>query len=595
MMEWLNALHWRAPWWLMLGFLPALLYVWRRHEINSARLARFADGHLVRRLLQGPAGGGGPGTPFVIAWLLAALALAGPYWSRAGAPTESRGIDLAVIIDISPSMAVADLSPNRLTRVKHELRDFIAQLGGDRLALIAFSANAYPILPLTADREAFLQFADLFDPGLTAKPGSNLGRAMDVAGQLLADSPARSRAALLISDGEFHDAEAAGVAARLREQGIPLFVVGAGTAAGGPVPDGAGHFMRYEDQVVLSRLGRDGLQRLARDSGGHYVELREDDNDWRELIAALRANTQTGRLAAPVAAVDAVPLYIAPLVASLVLFLWAGARRREALAMLFLPLLLAPPPSDAAPWSERQAYEALQQQDYAQARQRYGEINNYRGWLGAGAAAYRLQDWRAALAAFEKAARQAGNDDAKADALYNAGNALAQLKQLEDASARYRAALRLKPQLAQAALNLSLINAARDARSGPREREDAARTPLDLGGEGRDQDESTASGRGNASDTGAAAPPAAQGNPERQRAKRDAAQAAQQGEERQRQSRDAARLEEALALWRDAGARRGGNPVELEALRDNSAAFLQWRFRELDFGPQVQMMEGKPW
>ena len=595
MMEWLNALHWRAPLWLMLGFLPALLYVWRRRETSTARLARFADGHLVRRLLLGPAGGGGPGMLFVIAWLLAALALAGPYWSRAGAPAESRGIDLAVIIDISPSMAVADLSPNRLARAKLELRDFIAQLGGDRLALIAFSANAYPILPLTADREAFLQFADLLDPGLTAKPGSNLGRAMDVAGQLLADSPARSRAALLISDGEFHDAEAAGVAARLREQGIPLFVVGAGTAAGGPVPDGAGHFMRYEDQVVLSRLGRDGLQRLARDSGGHYVELREDDNDWRELITALRANTEAGRLAAPVAAVDAVPLYIAPLIASLVLFLWAGARRREALAMLFLPLLLAPPPGDAAPWNERQAYEALQQKDYAQAQQRYGEINNYRGWLGAGAAAYRLQDWRAALAAFEKAARQAENDDAKADALYNAGNALAQLKQLEDASARYRAALTLKPNLAQAALNLSLVNEFLDARRGPRESEAPRQTPQNLGGEAREQEESTDSGRGSATDTGAAAPPAAQGNPERQRDKTDAERQANQGEDRQRQQREAARLEEALALWRGAETKQGGEPVELEAVRDEGAAFLEWRFRQLDFGPQVKMMEGKPW
>lgn len=595
MMDWLNGLHWREPAWLALAALPWLLQHWRRRRARPpARLAAYADPHLLRGLLVGPSVGAGPGKVFLIAWLLAAVAVAGPYWSRAAAPAETRGIDLAVIIDISPSMAVADLAPSRLARVKHEVRDLIAQLGGDRLGLVVFSANAYPALPLTADRDAFLQFVDLLDPGLTAKPGSNLARATEIAGQLLASSPRESRAALLISDGEFHDAEAASAAATLRGQGIPLFTVGAGTASGGPVPDLGGHFMRYDDQVVMSRLDRARLQQLARDGGGRYVELREDDGEWRELIAALRAATHAGRLASPAAAVESVPLYVAPLVASLVLFLWAGARRREALAMLILPLLIiAPPSGEAAPWTERDAYDALQKRDYVQAQKLYGQVKNYRGWLGEGTAAYRSQDWTAALAAFEKAARQTENADEKAHALYNAGNALARLERFKQASERYQAALRLKPNLSQAALNLSLVNQFLDARRGQRERKDAEQAAANLGGEGGERAESTPSGRGDALDSGSAAGSAPAGDPRQQRARANAAQALR--EPQQSAATAAARLEKTLALWREPGAGLGGTPIELDALRDNNAEFLRWRFREDDLGSHVKMMEGKPW
>src|SRR3569833_1846775 len=105
-------------------------------------------------------------------------------------------------------MRVAGLAQRWFERVKHELREFLALLGGDRLGLVVFSGNAYPVMQLTEDRDAILQFVDLLDPGLTEIPGSHLARAVEVAARMLEDSPRGSRAVLLVSDGEFHDMEA---------------------------------------------------------------------------------------------------------------------------------------------------------------------------------------------------------------------------------------------------------------------------------------------------------------------------------------------------------------------------------------------------
>lgn len=591
MSEALHALHFQQPLWLALVLLPWLLHGWRRRRAASPRLTIFADAHLLPRLLVGRPGAA-PSLVFALAFSLAALAAAGPYWSKAVTPAETRGVDLAVIVDISPSMAVADLAPTRLARVQRELRDFTRLLGGDRLALVVFSGNAYPALPLTGDRDAFLQFVDLLDPGLTTRPGSNLARAVEVAIRTLGASPRGSRAVLLISDGEFHDNELASAAAALRAEGLPLLALGAATAHGGPVPDAAGHFLRHDGEVVISRLDRTRLAEFAQTTGGAYTELAEDDGDWRALLAALRERTQAASRADTAVTADAVPLYAWPLAASLVLFLWAGAPRREALALVLLPLLIAPPPAAAAPWTESRAYEALQQGDFRAAQRLYGDATSYAGAMGAGAAAYRLEDYEAALAAFERAARRVPAGDARADALYNAGNALARLGRYADASARYQDALRLVPNFNKAALNLSLVNEFLDARRGRRPADDNNERAAGTGATRRDARDSASTGRGDDVRLPSSAAPAAAANPQQQtRAGAGAATPAQTPSATP--PRDA-ELRRTLAQWRDART-PGGDAAEIEALRDNNAAFLRWRFQKDDFGPHVKMMEGKPW
>jgi len=583
-----SALHFAQPLWLLLALLPWLLRVWQRRHPRRPHLAAFADAHLLPRLLVGrPAAA--QGAAFALAWTLAALAAAGPYWAEHATPAEVRGADLAVVVDISPSMAVADLAPDRLTRVKHELHDFARLLGGDRLALVVFSGNAYTVLPLTSDRDAFLQFVDSLEPGLTTRAGSNLTRAADAAVRALEHSARGSRAIVLISDGEFHDAELASATAAVRTEAIPVFGVGAATAGGGPVPDEQGHFLRYENAVVISRLDRARLQQLTRDSGGAYVDLRDDDGEWATLLAALRARTQeTVHAGAPSAA--GVALYAWPLTASLALFLWSGTRRRDLLVVMLLPLLWAPPPADAAPWTEREAYAALQAGDYRTAQRLYAEVDSYSGSLGAGTAAYHLKDWNAALAAYERAVRRAADEESKAQALYNAGNALARLARYDEAGARYRSALQLQPNFSKAGFNLTLVNQLLEQRRGLSTREDSKRS-LPAGTAAPRADDGRADGRGDDREQAPAGAPIPQGNAaEKQQRSAAREQTAGPGD---RSTPQAAELQQTLTLWRDAAAR--GGPAELDSLRDGNTEFLRWRFREDDLGKHVKKTEGKPW
>ena len=596
-MNWLSQLHWREPLWLLLILLPLLVLAWRKRSGGNNKLHTFADPPLLRWLLSGATQRPLRSYTLIAAWILAALAAAGPYWQPKDAErSEQRGADIAVIVDISPSMAAGDITPTRLGRAKRELHDFTTMLGGDRLALVAFSANAYSMLPLTTDHDAFLRFVDLLDPTLTELPGSNLARAVEVAQGLLSASAEDSRAIVLLSDGEYHDPDTLAAARHLNADHIPLFVIGVGTPGGAPVPNADGHFMQFQGQVVISHLDHRGLQTLARAGQGAYFDLSDDDTEWRAVLTQLRDRTRAAAHSVGLASLQGIALYPWLLAISLLLFLWSGARRREGIAMLLFPLLLIhPSPGEAAPWTEQRAYEALQQGDYDQAQRLYSDVSTYSGQLGLGAAAYHRQDWQTALTAFKRATARAGDDEQQARALYNTGNALAQLHLFERASSAYRKALLLQPNLAQAALNLSLVNQFLDAHRGEQQRKDSKQLALPNVGAAPDATEQLdQQGRGDER-----SPQAARGTPSPDHASNPAptgSQAGQQAGGNAPPPRDQSqqRLQQTLAQWRDSAAHGSGSP-QLEAMQDNSTEFLRRRFRQDDYGPKVKIIEGKPW
>ncbi len=484
----IQQLAWREPLWLLLAIIPWLWLAWRNKKISTQqeRRAAFADLHLWPHLMTERNSTKLPSwwntSIWIVAWTLAALAASGPYIQKQTPDTtgQGRGIDIAVVIDISPSMSVQDIAPNRLKRAKRELRDFVSRLHGDRVALIAFSANAYITLPLTPDKETFLHFADLLDPGLVIKHGSNIARALLVARQALegAEQPndTKGRAIILMTDGETHNSAAASVEVNtLRAMGIPLFIVGVGTEAGGPVPDGKGHFMKVNNELVVSRLARTALISLANKTGGLYVDLSSDDSEWQKLFTRIT-------LIKPARYNQNVPaqqyqLFPWLLSISLLLFIWVflragpsnntrghGAAALLAWAMI-LPLITLPEHAHAAPWEEQRALDALKKNDYAQATLLYRGIKSFNGLMGLGASAYRQRQWEVALVAFKQASRNADSDTERAQASYNTGNALTQLNRLDEAAHAYKTALTWQKNYPRAALNLTLVQKEKELRA----------------------------------------------------------------------------------------------------------------------------------
>lgn len=576
MIDLLAAIRLHEPLWLALLIAPWLLVASRVTGRRATdRLQRFADAHLLQRLLRGDAGTtSGTRRAFVLAWGLAVLAASGPYLATPPAPEERRGIDITVIVDISPSMQVADVAPDRLKRAKLELTDFIARLESDRVALIAFSSNAYRLLPLTHDRDVFREYLDYLDPDLVFRRGSNLALALERAETYLQRDAQPARAIVLLSDGESHYPGAAAIARRLGDAGVPVLIVGFGTDAGGPVPGPRGGYLAVDGTPVASRIERDSLRQIAIASGGVYTDVRDDDGDWDRVFAQLDAIARDNRYVT-IAPQASHALFSWLLAGALALFVIAGLRRPEIVALVALwPLSIAPPAAHAWVWQEQQAWDALTGGDCKRAAKLYQRVDTYAGWFGAGAAAWRCERWDDAIAAFARAGELATTNEERARAAYNRGNSHARRGELDAAARAFEEALALQPGYQPAARNLTLLRREQNApRLGGAAHGDVAPPRADTRGSASDRPTSPV--LGDVRSTMRAAPPSNASDPDVER--------------------HAPRSPNATPRAVDANiAGIGAALQQLDRLEENKREFLRNRMitDETRFGKRL---EDKPW
>jgi Ca-activated chloride channel family protein len=227
------------------------------------------------------------------------LSLAGPRWGERFQEVTQRGVDIMVCMDVSSSMLVEDIKPNRLESARREVIDLINIIQGDRLGLIAFAGNAFLQCPLTMDYNALLMFLGQVSPDLIPVYGTDLGKAIDTASDSFDEKSLSDKVILLITDGEDNEGEGLIAAKKAGKLGIHIFVFGLGDPSGGPVPQMEEEGFEKDDQgrLVLSKLNEKTLRDIASVSGGVYVRSIQGDLDLdRIYFDGIRKRTEAGIL-----------------------------------------------------------------------------------------------------------------------------------------------------------------------------------------------------------------------------------------------------------------------------------------------------------
>ncbi|MBI2340527.1 MAG: VWA domain-containing protein [Deltaproteobacteria bacterium] len=212
-------------------------------------------------------------------------ALLRPQWGYTLREVKRKGIDLYVLVDTSDSMMAEDISPNRMERAKRELVDLMKYLHGDRIGLIAFAGRPFVACPLTTDYEAFGLFLDTLDTDLIPVQGTDISGAVETALNSFPPDAQRSKAIILITDGEDTRGGMAQAAQKAKEGEVRIFVIGMGSEKGAPIPlrEGSGFKKDKNGGVVISRLDESSLQQLALATGGSYVRSVTGDLDLEQI------------------------------------------------------------------------------------------------------------------------------------------------------------------------------------------------------------------------------------------------------------------------------------------------------------------------
>jgi Ca-activated chloride channel homolog len=275
------------PWVLaLLGLLP--VYALLRGKTGKLSALTFSSAEIARAA--GAKGRSAAGRLlFFLRLLTVALgivALAGPRLANHHIETETPGIDIMLVLDLSWSMEAIDMGKpaERLTRfacASGVLKDFIAKRPSDRIGLIAFSGQPYLASPLTLNHDWLVENLSRLHIGLISDLGTAIGDAMVVAAKRLKAVPnSKSRVMILLTDGDnnlgkIDPLPAAQLAAAL---GVKIYTIGIGIEAPCHLPafdPATGNFRLDANGNIIPTLllqpaNYTVLGKMAGVSGGHF-------------------------------------------------------------------------------------------------------------------------------------------------------------------------------------------------------------------------------------------------------------------------------------------------------------------------------------
>lgn len=191
---------------------------------------------------------------------------------------SSEGIDIVLAIDVSPSMLAMDLKPSRLEATKNVASDFIKDRPGDRIGLVIYAGEGFTQTPLTSDHKVLQNTLKDIRYGMLSN-GTAIGSGLATAVNRLKDSKAKSKVAILLTDGENNSGNIDPLtAAELTKKfNIRTYTIGVGTKGTAPTPvsyDFRGEFI-YKNLPV--NIDEDLLKEIAKETGGQY--FRATDNE----------------------------------------------------------------------------------------------------------------------------------------------------------------------------------------------------------------------------------------------------------------------------------------------------------------------------
>lgn len=109
--------------------------------------------------------------------------------------------DIILALDISKSMSIEDIKPNRLEALKDVLNRFIAGRSHDRIGIVIYAGESLYWCPLTKDYSFLLKKVNQIDEQ-DLSDGTAIGLGLTSAVNALSQSKNKNRIIILLTDGE---------------------------------------------------------------------------------------------------------------------------------------------------------------------------------------------------------------------------------------------------------------------------------------------------------------------------------------------------------------------------------------------------------
>lgn len=273
---------------LLVPLIPVVYALLRR--ARRARMRRFGDEKLVKELM--PSWSGAKGWVRVILFSLAffffVIGLCRPQVGAKLSERETKGAEIMICLDVSNSMLAQDYSPDRLDRAKLAISRIVDKLDGDRIGLIVFAGSSFVQLPITTDYVSAKMFLNSISTSSVPVQGTAIGEAIHTAARSFSAQSEKSRAIIVITDGENHEDDPVAAAEEVAEMGVKVYTIGVGTLQGQPIPKDGELMKDKEGNIVVTRLDEDTLRKVADAGNGAYVHAGNEEFGLNPIVDDIR-------------------------------------------------------------------------------------------------------------------------------------------------------------------------------------------------------------------------------------------------------------------------------------------------------------------
>ena len=259
-------------------------------RLRKRRLRRFGDETLVKQLM--------PSYTVSKAWVRLVLfslaffffviGLSRPQIGAKLKEHQTKGAEIMIVLDVSNSMLAEDYSPNRLDRAKLAISRLVDKLRDDRIGLIVFAGNSFVQLPITTDYVSAKMFLSSISTESVPVQGTAIGDAINTAMRSFSAQSEKSRAVIVITDGENHEDDPVTAAKQAAEMGARVFAIGVGSPEGKPIPMNGELLKDKDGEIVVTRLDEKVLQDVAAAGNGVYVRAGNNEFGLNPIIEDIR-------------------------------------------------------------------------------------------------------------------------------------------------------------------------------------------------------------------------------------------------------------------------------------------------------------------
>ncbi|MBP3662287.1 MAG: VWA domain-containing protein [Bacteroidales bacterium] len=259
-------------------------------RLRRRRIRKFGDEKLVRELMPSYAKAKVwvRLTLFSVGFFFFVIGLSRPQIGAKLKEHETKGAEIMIALDVSNSMLAEDYSPNRLERAKLAISRLVDKLRDDRIGLIVFAGNSFVQLPITTDYVSAKMFMNSISTESVPVQGTAIGEAINTAMRSFSSQSEKSRAIIVITDGENHEDDPVAAAKQAAEMGVRVFTIGVGSPEGKPIPMDGELLKDKEGNIVVSRLDESVLQEVAQAGNGVYVRAGNSEFGLNPIIEDIR-------------------------------------------------------------------------------------------------------------------------------------------------------------------------------------------------------------------------------------------------------------------------------------------------------------------